>query len=142
MASQLDLDQGGTTRQWVNVWLGPSVGWTRMPNNTILPITTGITNLLLGTTLVLVQTAAGFTTTLNLPSALASTAGAQALPGTFLGRPITIVDTAGFASTGNIIINPFGVETIDGLPQVKITSNYGAYVLNPNLGRGGYTLIQ
>lgn len=141
MTSQLDLDQGGTFRQKQRVYLGPSVGWVEMFNNNILPITvTGTTTLLLGTTLVLVNVNAAVT--IQLPSAVASPAGAQALPGTFLARPITIVDAGGHATAHNITILPYGTELIDGLATIAILGNYGAYVLTPNTPSGGWTLTQ
>lgn len=142
MPSQLDLDQGGTTRQWKRLFLGPSVGWIMAPDNNILSVTVGgITTLLLGTTLVLINFAG--LVTIQLPSALASAAGAQALPGTFLGRSITVVDSGGNASIANpITILPFGAELIDGLASITIQVAYGAFVLTPNTPLAGYTLTQ
>lgn len=141
MTSQLDLDQGGTARQKVRRYLGPSIGWVESLDQSILNVTVaGATSVLLGTNLVLVNVAG--IVTLNLPSALQSAAGAQALPGTFIGRPITIVDIGGNSQNFNTTIVPFGTERIDGLASIKIQINYGAYVLTPNLVSGGYTLTQ
>jgi len=41
MPSQLDLDMGGTFRQYERYWMGPSVGWVTSPQQAVLPITTG-----------------------------------------------------------------------------------------------------
>ena len=145
MGSQLDLDQGGTFRQTQRIYLGPSLGWMDYYNNNILPVTAGgTTTLLLGTTLVLINFAGAVT--IQLPSAKGSPAGAQALPGTYLARPITVVDAGGNAGGGggtqNITVLPAAGETIDGLASVVITVNYGAYVLTPNTPLGGWTLTQ
>lgn len=141
MASQTDWDQGGITRQLQRLYLGPSVGWQMSPGTNILPVTSaGPISIALGMTLILVDFNGAVT--LNLPSAKSSAAGAQAQPGTFLGRPIIIVDVGGFAATGNITINPFGSELIDGLASILIRTAYGAVILNPNLTLGGYTLTQ
>lgn len=143
MPSQLDLDQGGTVRQSQRLYLGPSIGWILSPANNILSVTTvGTTIVLLGTTLILINVAG--LVTIQLPSALASAAGAQALPGTFLGRPITVVDSGGNANptTRKITILPFGTELIDGLASIAIQAPYGAFVLTPNTPLGGWTLTQ
>lgn len=142
MTSQTDWDQGGTVRQLQRLYLGPSVGWVNSPNNNILPVTSaGPISIALGMTLVTVNFNGAVV--LNLPSALASAAGAQAQPGTFLGRPIVVVDIAGFASVANpITCNPFGSELIDGLASIAIKVAYGAVVFTPNTPAGGYTLTQ
>jgi hypothetical protein len=141
MTSQLDLDQGGTYRQTEKVYLGPSVGWVHVPYETILNVVTaGTTTVLLGTTLVLVNVAGSVT--IQLPSAKASPAGAQALPYSFVGKPITVLDIGGHATATPITILPFGSETIAGLSTVSLASNYGSFTFLPNLTLGGYTLTQ
>lgn len=144
MPSQTDLDQGGTQRQWARRWLGPSVGWIMVPEASILNVTAGgTTNVLLGTVLVLVNFAG--LVTINLPSAKSSAAGAQALPFTFVGKPITVIDYGGNAntSTQKITIQALaGAETIDGLASIAITSAFGAFTLSPKTDVGGYTLTQ
>ncbi len=141
MASQLDLDQGGTFRQTQRVYLGPSLGWVPAPSQNIVNVTvTGTTTIQRGMNLVLVSVNA--TATIQLPSAKQSPAGAQALPGTFVIVPVVVVDAGGFANAHNITILPFGAETIDGLASIAITSNFGAFVLKPNITSGGWTLLQ
>lgn len=141
MASQLDLDQGGTQRQYVRRWLGPSVGWLFVPESSVLNVTTtGTTTVVLGTVLVLVNVAA--TAAIILPSAKQSPAGPQALPGTFVGKPITVIDYGGNAAANTITISAPGAETIDGLASITLTAAFGAYTLNPKLDTGGYTLTQ
>ena len=41
MASQTDLDQGGSFRQYVRRFLGPSVGWVFSPDDNVLDVTAG-----------------------------------------------------------------------------------------------------
>jgi len=131
MASQTDLDQGGTFRQGIKLYLGPSVGWVQAFNNAILPVITGgTTTVAIGTTLVMVDSASPVT--IQLPPAEASAAGAQALPGTFLGRPISVVDAGGQAGTGTITILPYGSETIDGATTLAISSQWGTARLYSN----------
>lgn len=143
MPSQLDLDQGGTNRQLHRVWLGPSIGWIETPYTSLLSVTTtGTTALLRSTTLVLVNVVA--TVTIQLPSAKASVAGDNVIPGIAVATPVVVVDAGGNANatTHLITILPLGGETIDGLASITIQQPYGAYVLRPNLSSGGWTLLQ
>src|SRR5688500_5351682 len=122
MGSQQDLDQGGTFRQWDNVYMGPSVGWQRQPKTSILTITTvGATLLNRSTTLVKI-TAINDAVNITLPSSLASPAGAQALPGQFVITPVTVVDIGGLAGTAPAIYTIFGQpgELISGLVGVQL----------------------
>lgn len=139
MASQTDLDQGGTYRQWVRRHLGPSVGWVWVPEDNVVPVTAaGTTTVVVGTTLVTVNI--NGLVSIQLPSSKASTsATAGALPGLSLALPMTIVDIGGFASDANpITILPFDTELIMGLALIQITAPYGAYVLTPRLVAGGW----
>ncbi len=139
MPSQLDLDQGGTYRQYVRRFLGPSVGWVWTPEDNVLPVTSGGTKTILqGTTLV--QVSVNGAVTIQLPSAKSSTtAPAGALPGTFLALPITVVDIGGFATAHPITILPFGAETIVSLASIVISVAYGAVILFPNITAGKWT---
>lgn len=141
MSSQTDLDKGGTSRQWVRKYLGPSVGWIDVPSENILPIiTVGTYNIDPSTNLVLVNVAGAVT--INLPSALTPSAGAQAQPRLFAQNPITIVDIGGNANANPITINPFsGAENIMGLSSIQLTTNYGAYSLQPSNAQAGWTSI-
>lgn len=143
MSSQTDLDQGGTFRQMQRVYAGPSVGWQYIPQTTVLPITTaGTTTVARGMNLITVDVAG--LVTVQLPSSLRSPAGPQAIPGQDLIYPTVVVDAGGNAndSTAIITILPFGAETIDGLAQITIEAPYGAYVLQPKIDTGGWTLTQ
>lgn len=141
MGSQTDLDQGGTFRQWDEVYMGPSVGWQRQPKAAILEITAaGAYTLARGTTLVKINVDGNVT--INLPSSRASLAGAQAIPGQFVLTPVTIVDIGGFADTNTYDIVPNGVETISGLASVQLASERGSLILEPLLDTGGWNLIQ
>jgi hypothetical protein len=140
MASQQDLDQGGSFRQYVRRWLGPSIGWVNSPDDNVVPITTGgTTTLLVGTTLVPISYNGNVT--VQLPSSKqAAIAGAR--PGLSLGLPLTVVDIAGHVDGSTVLytILPFGSEKIMGLNSIQIASPYGAFVLLPILdGNGGWT---
>lgn len=143
MSSQTDLDQGGTFRQWVRTYMGPSVGWVSVPVDAVLDITAGGTyTIARGTSLILLNVNASVT--LNLPSSKASPTGSKTIPGQWVINPVTIVDRGGFANPGVVdyLINPTGTEKISGLAQVALASPYGSLILNPILGSGGWTLLQ
>lgn len=141
MTSQTDLDQGGTFRQLIRLYMGPSIGWVDTYDNAVLAVTSGgIKDVGLGTTLVMVNSIAS--PTIQLPSSLKSGAGAGAVPGKSVGRPITVVDAGGNGTSAPITILPFGSETIDGLASIEISHPYGAFVLTPNIDSGGWTLTQ
>ena len=47
MGSQSDYDQGGTFRQLVRRYLGPSIGWIDSPDENVVPVSVGgTTNIL------------------------------------------------------------------------------------------------
>lgn len=132
MSSQTDLDQGGTSRAWLKTYLGPSVGWVQAPAGNVLPITTaGSYTLDPSVSLVTVDIVGSVT--IVLPSAINPTVPAGALPGRFVGNPITVVDVGGFAQGSPITIKPASIsENIMGLSQIQITVNYGGYTLLPS----------
>lgn len=140
MSSQLDLDQGGTFRQTQRIYFGPSIGFVDAPSTVILPITkVGTTQVLLGNTLVTINV--NGLVTVQLYAAKGSVAGAIGQPGTFNAVPVTIVDIGGFASVANpMTILPAAGELIDGQASIKIQTPYGAFVLQPNVTSGGWTL--
>lgn len=141
MASQQDLDQGGTFRQWAKMFMGPSVGWVSVPVDAVLNITAGGTySIARGTSLILLNVNA--LVTLNLPSSKASPAGPQALPGQWVINPVTIVDVGGFASSRTYNIVPFGSELISGLVSVQLATDRGTVILIPILTTGGWNLGQ
>lgn len=142
MPSQLDLDQSGTDRQWVRTYMGPTVGWQMLPGLNALPLitTAGTYTILPDTTLI--QVNCNGVVIINLPSAIVPSVPAGVLPGLFAKKPITIVDIGGFAQAQPITINPFSVaENIMGLASIQITSNYGAWTLNPSSTQKGWTAI-
>lgn len=142
MGSQLDLDQGGTARQWVRTYMGPTVGWQYLPGLNPLPTITaaGTYTLLPDTTLVQVNVAGAVT--IILPSAIDPGVPAVTLGQLFAKKPITIVDIGGFANGNNILIQPASIaENIMGLASIKITTNYGAFTLNPSSIQKGWTNI-
>jgi len=141
MSSQTDLDQGGTFRQWVRMWMGPSVGFVNVPIDAVLNITAaGVYTIARGTSLILVS--ANGNVTINLPSSQASPQGPQAIPGQWVINPVTIVDIGGFAGSNTYNIVPFGAETISGLASVQLASARGTIILIPILTTGGWNLGQ
>jgi len=119
-----DLDQGGSAFQFVNVNLGPTLGWFRgqvesMPQRRIT--VGGATNIGAGDSLVLVDAGAN-NVTLNLPDVTQWLAISQVLPLNIsqivpyvqgFERAIWIKDFGGNAATNNISIVPYGTQTID-----------------------------
>lgn len=142
MPSQTDLDQGGTFRQYTDVYMGPSIGWVTIPTSgSILRVTAGGTTAISpGSTLILVNVAA--LVTLTLPPAAGSAAGAGAVPGSYVLNQIMIVDQGGNAGTTAITINPAGSDTIDGLASISIASAFGALILTPDPVNGNWTISQ
>lgn len=141
MGSQLDLDQGGTFRQWVRQYMGPSVGWVSIPVDAVLNITTaGGTILQRGTSLVMINVNADVN--ISLPSSRATPQGPQAIPGQWVINPVTVVDIGGFASTRTYNIIAAVGETISGLAQVQLASSRGTVILIPILTTGGWNLGQ
>lgn len=138
MTSQTDLDQGGTYRQFVRRFLGPSVGWVWTPEDSVLSVTTTNATVVWGTTVVTVDF--NGVVGIQLPSSKAPSVAAGAVPGGSLILPVTIIDIGGLASGTNIItITPFGSETIDGLASWTITNPYGRITLTPpDLNSGGW----
>ena len=139
MASQTDLDMGGTPRQWVRTFMGPSVGWVNLPGrNPFSIIAAGTYVLSPDTSLVEVNVAGAVT--IVLPTAIDPGVPAGALPGLYAKTPITVVDIGGFAGANNITIQPAsGAENILGQPSIQITSAYGNYTLEPSSAQKGWT---
>lgn len=141
MASQLDLDQGGTSRAWARQYLGPSVGWIYVPMNNVLAITAAGTYAINPSTSLITINIAG-AVTITLPSAILPPAGPQAVPGLFAQNPITIVDIGGNASAHPATIQPAsGFENIMGLASIQLAVNYGGFVLAPNSILKGWNSI-
>lgn len=140
MTSQSDLDQGGTNRQFNNIWLGPSLGWVTVPApaGSILAVTAaGTYTVNRSVTLITVNVAGSVT--LNLPKAHTPTQKAQL--GLFVQTPITIVDVGGNGTLNPITIVPLGAETIMGLASIRITVNYGGFTLKPLDSLNGWESI-
>lgn len=140
MPSQTDLDMGGTAREWVNTYLGPSVGWVRAPARNVLLAGLGTYHLDLSTNFV--QVSAGAPVTIILPSAL-DVANGVTVPGAFVKSNITIVDILGQAAAFPITIKPISLaETIMGLAQIQITTNFGGFILQPSTLLPGWVNAQ
>lgn len=142
MASQTDFDQGGTARQWVRTYQGPTIGWTYLPGLNPLPIITAAGTYVLQPDTTLVQVNCAGAVIIVLPSAIEPVIPAGVQPALFAKKPVTIVDIGGFANAHNITINPASIaENIMGLTTIAITTNYGAFTLNPSNAQKGWTNI-
>jgi hypothetical protein len=139
VGSQLDLDQGGTFREWVRTWMGPSVGWVMAPARNVVSINAaGTVTLLVGVTLVIINTNAAVV--ILLPSALDPTIPAVGLPGPYVKSVVNIVDISG---APNVTIKPASVaETVMGLASIALGTAYGSYALRPDNTFKGWTAAQ
>lgn len=125
------------------IYAGPSVGWQEIPDTTVLPVTsTGTTTVARGMNLITLNV--NGLATVQLPSCLKSAAGPQAIPEQDLTYPTTVVDVGGQANSTTHIytILPAAGANIDGLTSITIEAPYGAYVLQPNVDTGNWTLTQ
>ncbi len=137
MSSQTDLDQGGTIREWTSVYLGPSVGWQRLPVRNVLVITApGTYTLDLSTTLVQVNIAGSVT--IVLPPVKNAAFSAGVTPAKFIFAPVSIVDVGGFAAANPITIQAAAGETVLNAASIQITSNFGGFILYPR-GAGAWS---
>jgi hypothetical protein len=139
MTSQLDLDQGGTARQWVKTYLGPTIGWVFLPGRNPLEITSAGTFVISPDTS-LVRVNVNGAVILTLPTAIDPASPAVAQPALAARTPITIVDIGGFAGANPITIQPAsGAENIMGLASIQINSPFGAFTLSPSNVLHGWT---
>jgi hypothetical protein len=139
MGSQLDLDQGGTTREWAMVYMGPSVGYAWMPVRNLLEITVAGTYTLDPSTN-LVHVNVNGAVTIIMPPATNLGVPAGVVPGRFTKPGIAIVDIGGFAGANPITIQRNNSsENILGLVSIQITSNYGGFILYPSNTLKGWT---
>ncbi len=141
MGSQADLDQGGTPRQWVRTYLGPSVGWVDLPSINPLAITAAGTYALAPDTSLVTVNVTG-AVTIVLPPAVNPLVPAVAQPQRFAVVPVTIVDIGGHAQANPITIQRNNAaENIMGLASITISVNYGGYTLQPSSAQQGWTSI-
>lgn len=123
------LVQGGTDRRATAsaiAALGGGSGSQNLPTTTV---TAGATYVALTSdVLIIVQKSVGSPTVIDLPAFTAKT-------GFYY-----IKDGKGDAATNNITITPSGVDTIDGLANVVISTGYGILQIAPN-PNGGWAII-
>lgn len=137
MPSQIDLDQGGTRRQFERRWLGPSVGWVWTPVENVLAVTSaGTTSPVNGTTLITLSVAALVTIQLWNPTIPAI--APNSIPGPSLGLPLVIVDIGGNCANFNATILPSAGKTIMGLASIVIGNAFGSFTLMPNIVTGNW----
>jgi hypothetical protein len=140
MPSQTDYDQGGTSRQWVRTYMGPSVGWVDLPGLIPLATITVAGTYILQPNTTIVQVNCAGVVIITLPTVLEPPVPALTQPALYSKVGITIVDIGGNAGAHPITIKPASVaETILGLTQIQITSNYGGFSLHPSSTQKGWT---
>jgi hypothetical protein len=139
MASLTQLDQGGTFRPQVLVWLGPSIGWVLSPEAQVKIVAAGVTVIPLGVTFIAVNV--NGSVTIQLPAFKGSAVGQGVLPGQFVPLTITVVDQGGFAGAQPITLLPAAGETISGLASVQIVTPFGAMLLQADPLNGGCTVM-
>jgi len=141
MPSQTDFDASGTARTFSKLYMGPSVGFVRVPSSPFVITAAGTYQLQIGTVTVTVNVSGSVT--IKLPSAInppSIDAGVQGA--LFADQPITIVDVGGFAGANPITIMPASVaEKIMGQTQITITDNYGSFTLTPNSAAAGWNAL-
>ena len=133
MASQVDLDKGGTFRTFFRQYMGPSIGWIEVPYQAIYPISLAGTYTLRPGTLFVPVNVAGLVTII-LPSSRIPAVPAGVQPGLFANSPVTIIDVGGNATAFPITIDPNPADSIMGLTSIQINNNYGGFTLSPNSG--------
>ena len=144
-----DLDMGGTPRDMVRVNCGPTIGWVMIQENQLDTIHGDFgddfgDDFALGDGASLSPPGGTWLITVDVNATLAPIQLPSAIPPnnepiTYIVRPITIVDTGGYAGAFPITIVPSGGETINGLSSLAISTAFGAYVLTPNVKLGGWT---
>lgn len=120
--------------------MGPSVGWQMLPGLNPLPLITAAGTYILQPDTTLVQVNCTGAVIIMLPPAIEPLVPAINQGQLFAKKPVTIVDIGGNANAHPITIKPVSVaETIMGLAQIQITSNYGGFTLNPSNAQRGWT---
>ncbi len=136
MPSQTDLDQGGTNRLWERVYMGASVGWKNIPSKNFIGTSTSTNTITAADTYVLdwstnfVQVNVAGAVTIVLP-AVSIPSNAMTQPGRNQRINVTIVDIGNNGQAHPITIQPAAGDTVMGLAQIQITTNYGGFVLEP-----------
>ncbi len=140
MSSQLDLDQGGTSRQWVRTFMGPSVGWVMLPGLNPIALITAAGTYVIQPDTTLVEVNCTGAVIITLPSAIYPGVPAITQGALYAKKPITVVDIGGHAQAHPITIHPASVaENILGLASIQITANYGGFTLSPSNAQKGWT---
>jgi hypothetical protein len=134
-----DYDQSGTARQSIGINLGPSIGWTGQPTQSVLNVASaGTFTLDPGQNVVNVNVAGAVT--IILPSAKLPSVVASTQPSLFAKPAVTVVDVGGNAGANPITIQAKSGEAIMGLASIQITTTYGAFTLQPT-GGGSWSEI-
>jgi hypothetical protein len=133
-----DLDQSGHGYQRVRAYLGPSLGWKE---EFVLPTTDvtvgGTYTVKPGDSVLLVEVAA--IVTIQLPDVREWVQQHANLPATGFERSLTVKDLGGNAANFNIVIAPFGQQSIDNLHQALVLATARANVkLLPLIDMSGW----
>ncbi|HEX4500633.1 MAG TPA: hypothetical protein VH187_05585 [Scandinavium sp.] len=112
----LDLDMSGSSWHKSKVYLGPSLGWKEVQvKPTTLVTSLGTYFVTPGDSIILVNAVGGVT--IQLPDVVQWVQEIAYQPATGFERAIWIKDLGGNAAASNIIVAPFGAQTIDLLVQ-------------------------
>jgi hypothetical protein len=122
-----DLDKSGYGFQRVRTYLGPSLGWVDELVQPSTHITTGGIHVVLpGESMLLVDVAA--TVTIQLPDVVKWMQQTAYQPATGFERSISVKDIGGNAANFNIVVAPFGQQTIDNVQASIVMSTARANV--------------
>jgi hypothetical protein len=122
------LDKG-LPYQSVRTWLGPTLGWVQEVVRPETIYTVSTINLGPKDSVALINFAG--VVTVNLPDVGAWVREPAYNMYTPFERAIWIKDISGVAMSNNIIVNPFGTQTIDGLISFTLAMNRGIIRLYP-----------
>lgn len=142
MASQTDLDQGGTYRTWEKVYMGPSMGLVWIPSQSRFGISApGSYTIDPSIVFVAINNPSGGVVTITLPS-LAAPPFQAVQPGVAgVTNPIVrVIDIFGNAATSTYTIQPAAGDILDNnLASVQINSNFGQFAFTASAGRRLWT---
>jgi hypothetical protein len=127
----INLDQSGTNCQFIDTWMGPSLGWQRLPVVPELIVTSAGPFVVPNYASRILLNVAGLTPiTLPLVSQWVNAKPIGTNVAAF-DRSIWIKDLVGAASPASpIVVNPSGSDLIDGLGSYSIIAKHELLRLN------------
>lgn len=133
MTSYRDLDKQGSYRM-VNIYMGPTLGWCRVPVSISLYITdTGNYTVQPWDTILLINQTPSAAMSVLLPKV------STWLDNIYGGTELIIKDYAGVALTANITLQPYAGDSIIGPSVIQI--GRGSLQITPNPDRLSWTTV-